>query len=646
MTALSRAAPAAPPFDRTAAASFVSPVIPRCSKAAISRRRIIEVPQRCQRPMAVEWSSTTSTSTSQPQHPLDAEASELRRALSNRASSDPQLIERSRDLALSLAAARRASSAEAASFLDALAGAVARRLESSTSSSSASISSLEASAKLTKAYAQSQHRTLATSELARSTVKQACRALTASSSPSFSPSLSSSAAATAGGGQQQPPQKPLPPPPLPPPPVRVFAAAASIARSVSCLEIYPGARLMEALSSSAVAFAVRSSGSTMTTADSDSESCGCGGGSSSSTNLRLPPRLPASAVVDWLCAAAAARHALPRTVSALAATARFNPIQAATAASALAILGDTSSFSYPPPPSRSAPRPVPLFPALISTLRSRVAGSPRGGVPARAAAAAAWALACWGELDAPSAAALAEHAEAGVAGTSAVGASGSESPPNPSLLREDDLVSLWGALRVAGWRAEETAEAEATFVMPAAPAAKASVVVSARAARAAASARAAALSTAADSTARGTPRAIARFLERLLQRGRGENGSSLEARALAPSADDCLLWRVEARSDASVVALVALSPRNNASSNSPVVSLGLASVELNAAAAAAPWRSGGEGGSGSRSESGDAAPAVLPFRGLLFDGDDDDRLEELAAAVEKALVTLDDHGPR
>ena len=65
------------------------------------------------------------------------------------------------------------------------------------------------------------------------------------------------------------------------------------------------------------------------------------------------------------------------------------------------------------------------------------------------------------------------------------------------------------------------------------------------------------------------------------------------------------------------VALVALSPPDNASSNSPAVSLGLASVELNAAA---------EAGSSS-------------FRGLLFPGAGDDEREALAAAVEEALGT-------
>ena len=352
MAALSRAALAAPSFidssSATIAAPRARPLIPRCLKSAIRSRRTAGFPRRCCRLEAVQRPSLTTPTaspTTPTPHPLDAEASELRHALSNRGASgtaDPLLLDRARDLALSLAAARKGGGSgglggEAAAFLDALGGAVARMLEqqksaSSSSSSSSSISSLEATARLAKAYAQAGHRTLATSELARAAVRQACRSLVATFPPSSSSSTSSSSSAP-------PPSSPPPPPP----PVPVFAAAASIARSVSCLGIYPGARLMEALSSSAVAFAGgggrrRGTGSgggvsgpsATTDGDSSSSDGGSFGGSASGEAEarrseqppRLPSRLPASAVVDWLCAAAAARHALPRGGSALAATAR------------------------------------------------------------------------------------------------------------------------------------------------------------------------------------------------------------------------------------------------------------------------------------------------------------------------------------
>ena len=648
--ALSRPAllASAPPLlDRYATATAPSArlAIPRCLKAAISSRRTAELRWRL---AAITLRPSTTASTTNPpssslppppptpppppppqQHPLDAEASDLRHALSNRGGSspttDPLLLDRARDLALSLAAARRgagpAATPEASSFLDALAGAVARALEQQ-SAVSPSIWSLEASARLVKAYAQSGHVTLATSELVRACVRQACRALTAGS-------LQSSPLA---------PRSPSAPPPPLPPPVPVFAAASSIARSVSCLGIYPGARLMEALSASAVAFAavsVRGSGSSATDSDSDKGGSGENETRSNSSSPRLPSRLPASAVVDWLCAAAAAKHALPRAVSSLAATARFNPIQAATAAAALASLGSTSSSS------------------LVSTLRSRVAGSPRGGVPPRVAVAAAWALASWGRLDASAAAALAEHAEAGIEAPSS-SSSVSVSPPpspfsssrasNPSLLREGDLVSMWAALRVAGWRGAAAAEAARTEgesagaeEVAAAPVAF-PAAASARATRAASAARAAAaVAAAAEVTARGPPREISKLSERLLLLLQGrerKSGSAGSVVVLAPSADNCMLWRVQIEVKVEfgamarkVVALVALSPRDNTSSNFPAVSLGLASVELNVAAAALE-RGDGDGDNAVR----------LCFRGLVFAGDGDAELEALAAAVEEALL--------
>ena len=639
MASLARAPaaiPAPPLLYRTGRASLVRPSsIPRCLKAAIrSGRRASRLPiaiaavERPSSASSISTTSTTSTSSSSApstpqQHPLDAEASQLRHALANRASADPLLLERARDLVLSLAAARRAATPEARGFLDALCGAVARGLEQSSSSSSSSISSLEATARLVKAYAQARHRTLATSELARASVKQACRALTATTGVSSSSSSSSSSSFS------------------PPPPVPVFAAASSIARSVSCMGIYPGVRMLDALSSSAVAFAVQSSRNATDGSESETDNK-----NKNKNNVRLPSRLPASAVVDWLCAAAAAKHALPKSVSSLAATARFNPIQAAAAAAALASLGGSSGSSN--------------FPTtLVSTLRSRVAGSPRGGVPPRAAVAAAWALASWGQLDLSSASALAEHAEAGVvvsvAGSESSSAAAAAAAPSPSSLRDDDLISLWGALRAAGWRAEaanageggggaKATEEEVVFV--ASSSSSTTTKVSARAARAAAAARAASVTAAAESNARGVPKEVSRLMKRLLKDGEG--GEKAEARVLAPDADSgCLLWLVQAgrkkkEGDGdgySAVALVALSPPDNVSSNSPVVPLGLAAVELNAAAAAAAAAEAAEAKRGDDSDAAAAsdASAAFVFQGLLFDGDSDERQEALAIAVEQAL---------
>jgi len=210
-------------------------------------------------------------------------------------------------------------------------------------------------------------------------------------------------------------------------------------------------------------------------------------------------------------------------------------------------------------------------------------------------------------------------------------------------------VSLWGALRAAGWIAAEAAETgaggsgageeEAAPTVGVVPR-EASAAASARAARAASAARAAAVAAAAEAAARGPPREISKLSERLLSQLRLRGRGGVRVAVVAPSADDCMLWRVEAEAEVERdfegefeerrVALVALSPPENASSNSPVVALGLASVELSAAEERR------------RRRGRDGATEELSFRGLVSAGDGDDELEALAAAVREALL----RGPR
>ena len=141
------------------------------------------------------------------------------------------------------------------------------------------------------------------------------------------------------------------------------------------------------------------------------------------------------------------------------------------------------------------------------------------------------------------------------------------------------------------------------------------------------------------------PAEISRFLERL-QKQEEQQQQRIEARVLPPSADEgCLLWRVEAKRGSSSVAavVVALSPPDNASINSPLVPLGLASVELKAAAASASAAAAGvslrgDDGDDSGGDGNDGAGNDVAFESsLLFDGDKDERLEALAAAVEEFL---------